>query len=193
MGHRRRRNYSLREQKHAQLHQLAKLLWIVGPRPLRHVDQSPGARNFLAAVSRRHQLDALPEWNLDSRRAPRMDLGKQRAVGMDALSFWNLATLAHAGLGLDSGRARGTSPLGTCARELGARGKSSGMGGEKPQRSRWNCGESCKRGEHEAGRIFAGRQWCERNLIGESAARRDAGQGAAAGIRLASIVHGATL
>src|ERR1700680_3538892 len=105
MGQHADRNDSIRHEKHAELHQLAELLRSFGPFHLRLVGQLSWLRKLLAPLPSGFELDSLHERELDTRPAPRLDLGEQRTVGLDAVSLWELATFYDSGMGVDPGRA----------------------------------------------------------------------------------------
>src|SRR6266699_2663010 len=121
MGQRAERNDCVRHEGDPQLHQLPELLRSFGPFDLWIVGQPSGIWKLLAPLPLRPQLDTLHERAVDSRSASRLDLGKQRALGLDAVSLRNLAAFPDSGMGLGPGRARWAAPLAGGASQLGAR------------------------------------------------------------------------
>src|SRR3977135_4468478 len=99
MGQRAERNDCIRHEGLAQLHQLPELLRPFGPFDLWIVGQPSGIWKLLAPLPLRPQLDALHERTVDSRSASRLDLGKQRALGLDAVSLRNLDAFPTPGRG----------------------------------------------------------------------------------------------
>src|SRR6267378_544154 len=136
MGQRAERNDYVRHEGHTQLHQLPELLRPFGPFDLWIVGQPSRIWKFLAPLPLRPQLDALHERAVDSRSASRLDLGKQRTLGMDAVSLRNLAAFPDSGMGLGPGRSLRAAPVASGARQLGARRQSSRLGSDEPERSR---------------------------------------------------------
>src|ERR1700704_772493 len=141
MGQLAERNDCVRHEGHAQLHQLPELLRPFGPFDLWIVGQPSGIWKLLATLPLWPQLDALHERAMDSRSASRLDLGKQRALGLDAVSLRNLAAFADIGMGLGPGRSLRAAPVASGARQLGARRQSSRLGSDEPERSRSRASE----------------------------------------------------
>src|SRR6266404_2729102 len=155
MGQRAERNDYVRHEGHTQLHQLPELLRPFGSFHLWLVGQPSGIWKLLAPLPLRPQLDTLHERAVDSRSASRLDLGKQRTLGLDAVSLRNLAVFPDSGMGLGPGRSLRASPMAGGARQLAARRQSSRLGGDEPKRSRRRAGEPGAWGQFRGPHISA--------------------------------------